>query len=565
MRTRAAWPPAPAAAPAAIGRGELALWMAALLALSVVRVARAGGPEFLNDSYQYLSMVDGLREHGALVTSIAHFDTERARLRLPAPETTFPPGYPLAIWALGFTGLPAEHLGLALSLLGALAVLPLLRAGAAALRLPPGAARLALLAWAASAQASLYAAMLYAEASFTAVSLGGLVLLLGRARDPVERPWRLPAAALLVALAYVVRYAGLFYLVALHAAAALEVARGRASGRRWALSLAAADAVVAAFMARNVIVAGTWMGGNTRTVSHGASDVLHRLGVGAWELAVGSVQRRPPILLLGFAALLLAGAVGVGASATRAALRRGGRDLQAPGPGPTLLLLCAAVYVAGMCYLGFTSPVSLGARMFVPLVPVLGLLAGRALAWAGWLPVPRRSAGRAFAAAAAAGYVGANAVSLLQPAPVVHHQGVEARLARPTPSGESLARWIAVNVPRDAVLLAVDGQATGYVLRRRTVSAAGRDFSALTWDEGEVRRTMAQFGARFLVLYPEVVESGGVDRLDSELFRRLAARRPPAWLELAAENGSALVFRAAERPGAAVEGAAPEARARRAP
>jgi hypothetical protein len=107
-----------------------------------------------------------------------------------------------------------------------------------------------------------------------------------------------------------------------------------------------------------------------------------------------------------------------------------------------------------------------------------------------------------------------------------------------------LAQWLDTAVPREAVLLSVDGQATGYVLGRRTISTPGRSFTALVWDEEEVRRTVARFEASYVIVYPEVVASGGVDRLDSPLLRDLASRRPPGWLELAAENPRVLVYRA---------------------
>ena len=70
--------------------------MFAMALLSIVYV-HSKGVRLSNDAYQYLSIAENLRTRGKIATSIVHFDTERARGRLPAPETTFPPGYSLAL------------------------------------------------------------------------------------------------------------------------------------------------------------------------------------------------------------------------------------------------------------------------------------------------------------------------------------------------------------------------------------------------------------------------------------------------------------------------------------
>jgi hypothetical protein len=522
-----------AASPAAIGRRELAGWAAAMLLLAVVRLALVGGPQFMNDSYQYLSVVENLRRHHAVATSIVHFDVERGSGRIPAPETTFPPGYPLLAWAVTVAGLRPEWAALAVSLASALAVLPLLAAAGAALGLPCGPTRLALGAWVGSAQASLYAVTLYSETTFTAVSLLALVLLLREEGEAERGPgWRVPLAGVMTGLASWIRYAGLFYVVALHGHALARAARRRPGSSRWLVALAACDVLVGAILLRNALLAGTWMGGNAPRGRRGAAEVAHRLAAGVYELAVGSIQDRPPRAILLCAALLAAGVLVAGAAGVAALRAQPGHG---PGRPRTVLLSYGAAYVAGMCYAGVTSDISLGARMFVPLVPVVALLAAGA--------VPPGGVARAGTALAAAGYLGANALSLTQPPRLAEHRWIAQAFELATPAGEPLSRWVETTLPARAVLLAVDGQGTGYLLGRSTVSAVGREYSPVSWSEEETRATMARFGADWLIVYPDVVESGGVDQLDSELFRRLAARRLPPWLELAAENPRVLVFR----------------------
>lgn len=50
-----------------------------------------------NDSYQYLSVAENLNRGRGLTTSLVHFDTERSHGRIPAPLTSFPPGYPAVV------------------------------------------------------------------------------------------------------------------------------------------------------------------------------------------------------------------------------------------------------------------------------------------------------------------------------------------------------------------------------------------------------------------------------------------------------------------------------------
>src|SRR5437868_4785598 len=58
-----------------------------------------------NDSFQYMSVAANLLHGRGVATSIPYFDTERSHGVIPAPMTTFPPGYPIIIAALSATGM----------------------------------------------------------------------------------------------------------------------------------------------------------------------------------------------------------------------------------------------------------------------------------------------------------------------------------------------------------------------------------------------------------------------------------------------------------------------------
>jgi hypothetical protein len=264
-------------------------------------------------------------------------------------------------------------------------------------------------------------------------------------------------------------------------------------------------------------------------------------------LALGSIQD-PRSLPFGlFVALLCAGVFGAVTWLAWGCTRPRAVRVVADRSRYALLLLCALVYCGGITYAGFTTHISFSARMFVPLLPILALLAALVIsAAASRVPWPRLSrwGASAFAGLLALGYLGANIQSDLAPPRIAEHREIARALAVPMRTGQPLVRWIEATVPRDAVLLAVEGQATGYLLKRRTISAVERAFTDLTWSEEEAHEMVAQFGATYVLVYPDVIARAGSDALDSELFRALASRRPPAWLELAAENPRVLVYRA---------------------
>ncbi|HEX6266383.1 MAG TPA: hypothetical protein VFZ81_05750, partial [Burkholderiales bacterium] len=210
-------------------------------------------------------------------------------------------------------------------------------------------------------------------------------------------------------------------------------------------------------------------------------------------------------------------------------------------PRLQLLAACIAVYAGAMLYLGAASMISFGPRMFVPLIPVLLLFAGGLCGHAARglsLPPRRRMALHGAAAALVAAYAGTHFPVLLERAEAPHHR-VQARLEAPVSAGESLRERIEREVAPDAVLLATDGQATGYLLRRKLVSLVSPRFSDQAWTEDAVHETMLRFGARHLLVYQE---PGDKPAAPSAFLRGLAGGATPAWLQLIADNGRAKLF-----------------------
>src|SRR5436190_6520184 len=80
------------------GRLEPLAWCAVALVVALAAYWERGAlPIITSDSTQYLSTARNLRLTHRIETSLVHFVTERSHGVIPAPLTTFAPGYPAAI------------------------------------------------------------------------------------------------------------------------------------------------------------------------------------------------------------------------------------------------------------------------------------------------------------------------------------------------------------------------------------------------------------------------------------------------------------------------------------
>src|SRR6185503_2240309 len=111
---------------------------------------------------------------------------------------------------------------------------------------------------------SKYGAYALSEGLFTLLVLAGTALLVGaRLRLAGEARGLWLAAGLAFGAAYFVRYAGLFLVVGLGLLLLRHLAaRDRRLARGYGLALAVASVPVLLGVARNLVLVGTWQGGN---------------------------------------------------------------------------------------------------------------------------------------------------------------------------------------------------------------------------------------------------------------------------------------------------------------
>jgi hypothetical protein len=507
-----------------IGGRETALWTIGALSLFFVWGLFVH-QRLLNDGYQYLSVAENLAAGRGIATSLVHFDVERAHGTLPAPLTTFAPGFPIAVVAFCKAGMTPETAALAISTLALALTMGLLASACNALALDPLVSRAVMLLFALNAYTLSYAGTIASEALFTLLLTTAVTSML-LAEQAEDRPMVLlfsAVAGVAIGLSYCVRYAGLLAIAGLGTALGvlLLARRTRRALEILVLTLAPAGVLVAAGFARNVRLTGRWQGGNTKVVHHSQITMLENTAIAFWKLLLGDGTSLAARACQGLFLLTL----GI-------ALVRWRRWPRGPGaPRAFIVAAVAGLYSAFMFLVGSRSVISYGARMFLPVLPLFLLLLGAVVA-----PVTGARWARGTALVGCVAY----ALCALLNAPPTRsgHLELASRLARPMSDGRPMRAWIDAHIGMQEPLLAADGQATGHLLRRPVVSLVGNEYSDEVWSEAEIERTMERFGLRYLILYAPAT---GVET-ESPFLSALSEGRPGRYLRLAARNDASLVF-----------------------
>jgi hypothetical protein len=538
-------------------------WTLAALLVVLAGLAQTRGAGWTNDGFQYLSVARNVLDGHGLSTSIVHFDEQYFTGRIPAAQTVFPPGYPAVVAGVAWLGVPVEVAALVVSVASAVLLIPVLRWGGALLNVRPWALRWFLFLWVTSSAASWYAGGLLSEPLFTFAASLGLVLLLraevGERRGEGGR-WYLLLGALLLGAAFWVRYAGLFLVagVLCYYLVKLAIRRDRAAGTSFLLAATSVPLVLAGFL-RNAALSGTAFGGNTKVVTRSVPELLSALVNSSVALLVG--PRSPKMASAGFwvlAAVLVVCAAGLSlfllASLVkdRSAVFRRLREVPVP-----LVAVFLGFYLCGLLYAGRNTVISFkDPRMLYPMGPALLLLLAALCSGVRLPSAPRlaRALGLLLLGATAAcyGVLQFRDVVLARAQPA-YYERVQRDVSEPVGTSASLGDWLAAHVPAGQPIIAGDGQACGYLLRKNTISLVTTEYSPRPWTEDRLRQTARSYNAPVLILFPHGRDTRTV-AAESPFIDDVLNGRCPPWLTLAAENGAVKVFAIA--PGETARGAA---------
>jgi Dolichyl-phosphate-mannose-protein mannosyltransferase len=543
------------------------VWACLCLALIVFSVYPSFVPNIGSDSFQYMSVAKNTLTGHFGYTSLIHRDAERSFGVAPAPMVTFPLGYPLAIALVSLLGLSVEGAAFVVSALSIVTCLPLLawignRLGWSRML------RNAIFAiFVFNAPVIAYGASVSSEPLFTCVALLGVALVVSARLDADASAWRWAAAGLAFGLAYVVRYAGLFFVLGLALVAIWHLlASNRALAKGYAIAFFVASIIVLAGVARNIVLVGDWAGHPSgRPSGDGASETmasklilssLVQIAAGVKDLFVGygfglfvgpafgtgwiSIAR----------ALLLVSLVAAGIgwliwSRHVRQQRVSHYDVILKSVGIDVLLL-VGVYFACMFYAFLTSVIEHGTRMFVPLLPLLILQIG--LAVHSILATPKRPDACRTLALRALGaslcfYVIVNLFLVFRQPPPSDPSSITRIKSAPPVQGISVQSIVQSLTGSTGVIVANNGQAVGHVLGRPTVSLVGPHYSGIEWNEEAVQKAVDQFNAKAIVIYvPTATQWNDDDFVPSLFVRQLVEGNAPSWMKLVYRSRELLIY-----------------------
>ena len=486
-------------------------------------------------------------------TSLIHYDVERSFGVVPAPMVTFPLGYPVLIVLISLLGTSLQSAAWVVSATSTTASVPVLAWIARRMGLSRMLCNAVTGCFVINGTVVEFGGSALSEAPFALCLLLGTALLLHAADLSDRRAWiRWAAAGFAFAAAYTVRYAGLFFILALAVQTArYGLAGNSARARGYATALGVSLAPLVVVISRNLALVGNWRGRDEMLVSNPLHAALTETAqaINAMFLGSGTGAATPGGTFVPkamFALLVVAGfallswsrvrdrGIGVGSKLATDQLRMG-----------TDVLLLVAVYVACMFYAGMTTSISYGsARNFAPIAALLFLLLG----WGVRIAVhsaPRSPDLRRIAllllAASLLPYAYLNSLVLLR-APVDASAAARAQMDAFADNGKVTRTAIAQIVGTNGVIMSNNGQVVGHVLGMRTISLIGPAFSTIVWNEATVRSTMRRFNVAAVVITPPISGHLEDDDLPSPFVRELAQGQSPSWLTLALRSGRVLVY-----------------------
>jgi hypothetical protein len=520
--------------PKAPGVATIALvlfWCAVLAVIVATKLGPGIQPIVTDDGTQYLSVAGNFKHGSGLRTSLVHFDAERSWGVIPAPLTTWPVGYPIAVAtveAMGLSGELAGGLVSAVAVLGSLALLAIMSRKIGVL-LFGQAVLLGLFAlnwW-----TDVFLFNVLSDPSFTFIVLAAMMLLVTtlEAAETGQR-WVESAAAagILLGLAYWFRYAGLFIFIGVCANAGLLLALRRLRDLRpLLLTCSVAAAAIGAEMLRNVILVGSWEGGNNKVVHRPVTEVTREIAVCIRDVLVGDGKMSHLLVIRAIVVLSLVGACVVGLVARRRRSTSTTPDCDSIGSSELLLGVVVVTYVACLGYAATCTIIELTGRYLVPVLPLALLLLAKTAFGTG-----EQGHTHAFRFARASFWI-----ALLGIYAFVHFDAwmnaetsvsVEAarRALDSRAAGDRATRDIIVAAAGpNGTIMATNGQAMGYALERPTISLVGPRYSSHEWDETFLHSTVKRFSVRVVI-----IDSTASVPAASPFVSELASGRGPSWL-----------------------------------
>lgn len=511
-------------------------WFSVSLLIGLLSISfysrRVAAPELANDSYQYLDAASHLASGGCLCTEVAHFDEQLKWARMPIPFVHFGPGYPIAVAALKVLGVRVETAGYLLSVAAFLAVICFIWLIGYYLAVQPWAIALVCLVWSVNSNALASGVSVATDCLFTAL-LAGICALVAYDIRKFERPRPIVLLSIgaLTGAEYWLRQPGLFLLLPL---CLYLVWRGALDvrSRPWAWgAFVIAGLLMAPVTIRNIVLTHSW--------NSGFANGRHT----PWKAVLVDTIKAPYHILFGdsavarlniWTAVFLFSAFVI---LWRAYANRRRRMSENSGAILGWLFVYAATFTAGILAAELSTYAASEVRYNFPVFPLV-LVGCAALFQLADGRIGRIAAGICVLSVA---MIDARSVLAARlpgqsslPADLLQQQ---------VQPGTSIETYIRNTVPGNSVLVATEGQAVYYLLKRPVVSIIEPQYSLHTWSESDLKSVMQSFGARYVLVFPGAGKLRAPEQYASPFLRALTEGHPPAWLSIAARTPGVILYR----------------------
>ncbi|MEZ6124064.1 MAG: hypothetical protein R3C49_12940 [Planctomycetaceae bacterium] len=530
------------------GKTATIICFVAATAATAVLISLFDGSLIAADSAQAFSVVRNTLAGHPLQTDLIIYSEHYRQGGPLVAQTVFPPGFPLLLLLPVTMGMSAKTAAFAWGAFSFWLIPQLIYRLGIRAALPPVAALAAGLSWMGFAANWANALMCLTDLTFIAVTL---VSVLALCPDPRNNPprqagsSRLIAGGILASLAFLIRYAGVFWLPA---AAFLIVHQTRSdlrlTVRRLLLFSAIPTAVVIGCFARNHQLVGSIEGGNNQKVAKPVIEVVRTvwyavsqtLGLDHDAMLAGRLQE--VLVVAGAAVLLTLVSWTVLRSGTRKNIPGGLADQNVM----EAMALWAVSMTAGLLWLEKSASLSMTGRMLQPLIPsALLILAAIAVR----IQIPSRVSLSVVSAATGVLGVGLMTAQLqifqhaLGPGLVFLQVTRAVNQAVETPEAKSLTARELLQGQR---ILAEQSQSLGEVLQQGTVGLTPFRYSRQAWSEAEVSDMVRRYRITRLVRFPKIIELPR--SANPVFFEQLAEGQPlPAWLSVEVSTPDVVIYR----------------------
>lgn len=506
---------------------------------------------YLNaDAAQYLSSAKSLPLEFS--TELIHYDEQYRYGNSSSPQTVFPPGLPLIISALAF--FVDETQALFFAGIASYCLIGVLIAGA----MPEsGTGRFfglaALTLWMSHSYAWGNVLLGLSDTTYTFFTLAS-ILLCAKSKGRLAV---LFAASVFAAIAVLVRYQGVFFILALGLWACRPVLSGTLAGvlraaREASILVALPVATFASLAIRNLVLSGGVGGGPVDTAESGV------LGMDVLRQAYWTVSKMTGLSFSSLAAGAFAEVLFFTAASLMLVLTAIDARPQSSPVSPNLStaeesalnqlgIIYIVVSCVGLSYLAVTrSELYLQGRFFLPIVPVLIILGVRLL----YRAVNSRI-GRAKLATILATLCifmslligqGRTGWTLIEDLRSQERYTAIERAMGDVIGDVPMRSFLAKSVSTSAPILADHGQYLWLVLRRPVLSASPFAFSRMSWDEQLVKNLINCYGVRYVAVFPPLVQGAAPFNSSARFFADLHSGLIPRYLTLTHKSPSLVLF-----------------------